>query len=430
MTLILSQITPDYVIQVSDRRLTRPDGSLFDDDSNKAVLYNDHFAFAYTGLAHTSTGERRDEWLSKVLLEHSQKPFGDAVKGICSAATTEMASNSLAKNHKRSTIVGVGWITNKHGASQLLPLYLSISNFQNRRGEWVSEVSDEFTAYAFSLPKGSLHWILAAGQPLDAQIRVQIDRIGQECIRRQVGPSELARLLATGVLTVASFNPAVGSNIMIAAIPRAAVEKLRTPGLRVTLLGAPMEDTATFLHIPANGSEPVRYGPKMVSHGALFSSFEVRPLPPDYKPEPPTPKHVFALTRLVEKGSVLSPPLERSAELMNAGFKRIGVTMETSTDDWEKGAACPYYGAIVSIRGPSDEIDKVELDKRFFLLSKNEADLQVGPDPGWLGGLGEWFASQGAPPDFLQRLMEGIQEMTKAQVIEYIKSCGVLLRSD
>jgi hypothetical protein len=427
MTLILSQITRDYVIQVSDRRLTRPDGSVFDDDSNKAVLYNHHFAFAYTGLAQMSTGEPTDRWLLNTLVKQSNRPFNEALHGVCKAATATIGSNPLPKSHKRLAIVGVGWVSTDR-KSGLLPCYVSISNFQNRNGEWSSEVSDEFTVLCTSLDRGSLHRTFVAGQPIDPGIKNQLDRIAHECTSRHIGPGELARLLMASVQSVAHNNPLVGSNIMITSIPRAAVEHIvANPGPVLELFAPPSRKKITFLHVPSNASEPVRYGPKSVAAGTAMGEFEVRPLPPGYKFEPPAPKHVFALTRLVERESVFG--LERSAELIGAGFRGLGVGMETSIDDWKKGAPCPHYGAVVYIRGPSDEIDKVGQDKRFFLLSRNETDLQVKPDNDWLEMLQQWSASRGVSADLVQRVTQEIQGMTKAQVIEYIRSSGVLIRS-
>jgi hypothetical protein len=51
MTLILTCLTHEHIVQVADRRLTMPDGTLYDDDTNKAVFYCGRVAVAYTGLA-------------------------------------------------------------------------------------------------------------------------------------------------------------------------------------------------------------------------------------------------------------------------------------------------------------------------------------------------------------------------------------------
>jgi hypothetical protein len=51
-TLIISLAMATKVLQASDRRLTRPDGILVDDNSNKVIWVgckDGHFCIAYTG---------------------------------------------------------------------------------------------------------------------------------------------------------------------------------------------------------------------------------------------------------------------------------------------------------------------------------------------------------------------------------------------
>ena len=64
--LILSCATPDYVFQVSDRRLRSLNGpravQVMDGDRNKVVLVDGHFAFGYTGLAELGS-VRTSDWL-------------------------------------------------------------------------------------------------------------------------------------------------------------------------------------------------------------------------------------------------------------------------------------------------------------------------------------------------------------------------------
>jgi hypothetical protein len=50
MTLIQTVMTADLVIQVADRRPSRPDGSLFDDNHTKLVCWNTSFAVGFAGL--------------------------------------------------------------------------------------------------------------------------------------------------------------------------------------------------------------------------------------------------------------------------------------------------------------------------------------------------------------------------------------------
>lgn len=73
MTLIISSINKDRIIQVSDRRLTTLTGDIYDDGANKAVAVGMgyvHFAASYTGLAyigHVRDENRTDRWLQEHL---------------------------------------------------------------------------------------------------------------------------------------------------------------------------------------------------------------------------------------------------------------------------------------------------------------------------------------------------------------------------
>src|SRR5919107_117226 len=69
MTLIITSISKDRVVQVSDRRLTTPMGDIYDDSANKAIAVGMgyvHFVASYTGLAyigHLTDENRTDRWL-------------------------------------------------------------------------------------------------------------------------------------------------------------------------------------------------------------------------------------------------------------------------------------------------------------------------------------------------------------------------------
>jgi hypothetical protein len=51
VTLVQTFFSSDFVIEVSDRRLTKSDGSIFDDEYTKLVCWNQSFAAGFTGLA-------------------------------------------------------------------------------------------------------------------------------------------------------------------------------------------------------------------------------------------------------------------------------------------------------------------------------------------------------------------------------------------
>src|SRR2546428_469142 len=65
----MNLLTHDYVIQVSDRRLTDPHtGKRIDEPPNKAILFCGHVIFGYTGLAGVGSARicSRIGWSSAV----------------------------------------------------------------------------------------------------------------------------------------------------------------------------------------------------------------------------------------------------------------------------------------------------------------------------------------------------------------------------
>jgi hypothetical protein len=50
VTLILTCLAPDFVVQVSDRRTTLPDGRVVEDQFNKMLFLCSHAVMSVTGL--------------------------------------------------------------------------------------------------------------------------------------------------------------------------------------------------------------------------------------------------------------------------------------------------------------------------------------------------------------------------------------------
>ncbi|MBX4280788.1 hypothetical protein K4G80_20440, partial [Mycobacterium tuberculosis] len=82
MTLIQTVTTDDLVIQVADRRLSRPDGSVFDDDYTKLVCWNTSFTVGFTGLARIDPAQKKStsEWLAETLCDYAS--FEDGVDAL------------------------------------------------------------------------------------------------------------------------------------------------------------------------------------------------------------------------------------------------------------------------------------------------------------------------------------------------------------
>ncbi len=118
MTLILALANSQQAMQLSDRRLTCTDGTVFDDSSNKAtvlVCANGRFAVGYTGLADYCSF-RTQAWLLDSLSECGPPDFGCA-ELICrfmQKAKHEFASHpdlcQLSPVQKRLTVMFTGYL--------------------------------------------------------------------------------------------------------------------------------------------------------------------------------------------------------------------------------------------------------------------------------------------------------------------------------
>lgn len=96
MTLIITALAKNKVVQASDRRLTRLDGSLFDDQANKVICVrcnNAMFSVAYTGIARIG-GKRTDEWIADyfdAVPDIALKPIHEIRRELTDYATATFA---------------------------------------------------------------------------------------------------------------------------------------------------------------------------------------------------------------------------------------------------------------------------------------------------------------------------------------------------
>lgn len=230
MTLIMSLLSRDYVIQVSDRRFLwfEPDDKVrrIDDESNKSVLWAHLNAFAFTGIGNLGVKHRTDLWLARHLakveggLPAEQADQGHVFRAIAEAATEYFNGPRIARidrDLRRHAFVAVGW-SRENDDSEFLPHMVRIGNF-------------------------------TAGGPAGERFQISVERI-----RR-----------------VSSRNEAVGRGLLVTVLPRASISQGESGGM---LIAAPAhENTQTFLYVPADDRQGIVYGPTVVSGGAVLADF-------------------------------------------------------------------------------------------------------------------------------------------------------------
>ena len=119
MTLNITMITPGYVVQASDRRMTSmPVGTYENDEANKGIVLKTKdgmfaITFAGVGTYKDGSGEKRiDLWLSERLAKEGgpELPIKDAIALIMKESTKRFSTFG-ATEKSRHTFVVAGWTT-------------------------------------------------------------------------------------------------------------------------------------------------------------------------------------------------------------------------------------------------------------------------------------------------------------------------------
>jgi len=285
MTLVLSCLTPDYVIQVSDKRITRiSDGAVVDDLRNKGTLFCAQMAFGYTGLAEID-GIPTDQWLAEVLANELTLEAG--LKSLVARASEAFRSIPLPAQYKRHAFVGVGFCRPTQD-SDLRACQVTVSNFLSAEGQWLSEARPSFEIEGI-LRRDDRPFTLcrSVGARVPEEIFHNLEKNIRACLSHKTGPLEVMRLMAETVHRLADSEPAVGKALLLIFVPRQAVES--QPILFITPIapsGLDRWDTPKFLHIPADS--PDRYWdlPNFVCGGMFVSGAFEQDVAPDNEVSP------------------------------------------------------------------------------------------------------------------------------------------------
>ena len=118
MTLIITSVSKDRIVQVSDRRLTTLTGDIHDDSANKALAVGIgyvHFVASYTGLAYigrVSEENRTDRWLQDHLgsiTRSGEQSLEDICESLSQRATEAMSRLRGERRNKGLKVVLAGF---------------------------------------------------------------------------------------------------------------------------------------------------------------------------------------------------------------------------------------------------------------------------------------------------------------------------------
>jgi hypothetical protein len=211
MTHILTFLTHDHIVQVADRRLTWPNGELFDDDTNKAVFYCGRVAVAYSGV-YQMEGKPTAEWIGSCMKDATQTE--EAMYQVAERAERYLQKTNL--KDKRLAVVATGWGT-KDGTPPNREFLCVASNFSPGRGVGPWEVwTKVFDA------SGQL---FVVGADLYPGERKRLFRLIKRAAERGVTIISVARFLHETIKSVAARNERVGKATIAHLLSRKAAEE-------------------------------------------------------------------------------------------------------------------------------------------------------------------------------------------------------------
>jgi hypothetical protein len=281
MTLILWCVTPDFVYQVSDRRLIWADGRVEDDERNKAVLVDGRFAFGYTGLAEIG-GVKTDEWLARVAADGPTHDMSAILTRIRDRATEAFRSINIFPEYKGHAFQGVGWVFDR-GFPGGVPAVLTTGNVLDSDHNWLPAANDVFDSrYRFFDGLTNGFEVGSVGQGIAQDHKEDVLHRIEQLARRAAPPGEMLGALVDGVRYLAEWYRSIGHSLMAISIPRSAALRFVQSGRMAALSSGPLESHTTFLYVSSD-NRTESYGPHFATPGAAMTNFRTAPLSP---PEP------------------------------------------------------------------------------------------------------------------------------------------------
>ncbi len=283
MTLIVSHIARDYVIQVSDRRVTwKASKGKKDDDTTKGVLFNSNFTFGYAGEAELYRAQAvqaanktkfelipTHQWLIEVLclkwhsLESSLANVYEELRRVL---------NNLSKMPAH-VFIGMGFI-NRKVEDPVFPVIYEITNINLHD----RSIQQKLDLHEYYIPPGEDFLTHYSPCEFPKTIKKRTRRDIQRALDGDCGPRDIAAILARTVREVAACNTLVGRGLLITCLPRQQVERVKAGG-DWTYTTKPFNlDNFTFQYLPAeadleNGG--ISYGPAFCVNGNCTSALSM-----------------------------------------------------------------------------------------------------------------------------------------------------------
>ncbi len=295
MTQILSLISPEFIVQASDRRVTFvPTGRIGEDNHNKAVFFCGHTAWAFTGVASVGATKTAEWMANTVALAHSLQ---GAIEELRARATRRL--HNYPRDIRRLAFVGVGFASQVFTGKSWVnvapyPILTVVSNFLDEHEHWRAEALDDFSARSWTIPEQRSFLLFESGVPLRAGARTQLVRDLNSAFIHRVRPPAVARLLARAIKSEHASNPTgpVGNNVMCTVVTQDAPSgdpnysgglwPLADDAQEADYFRLPAVDPPSkyYFYVPAKPESRIHFGPDSVCVGIQMRNVKMHPVGP------------------------------------------------------------------------------------------------------------------------------------------------------
>ncbi len=288
MTIVVSLLFPTHVVQVSDRMLTFQVGSKTvrqEDKWNKATVFGDRAAIAYTGAARVPD-QRTDQWITETLMNVTD--VGQAMALLAAAADDRLKRGQIRP--PGLTVVFAGW---SEQLGQMWPAVGLVTNILTPAGASTAP-RPKFDMFSYESHVGGQLGIHVAGQPMPINAKNALARSVKNAVAKGTSMAAVARLTAMKITEMR--NPYVGQSFLAVVLPRPVAGRPAS-----TLVGAvqtgPHPDSPCSYFFPAPGADPLYVMPNITGGGVAITDISVIPraLTPEevkahFRAGPPKPK--------------------------------------------------------------------------------------------------------------------------------------------
>lgn len=260
MTLVQTLFTRERVIQVADRRLTWPDGSVADDNYTKLVCWNQTFSVAFTGIARIDRRLRKStsEWIAEVLCDYTI--FENGARALCRDAQDRV--KRLGWKDRRLAIVIAGFDERR------VPLVAQIANFDT--GSGISDDPDVFHIRSGLIRPNHVtgtHFVGATLKDLEYRLFTKyVPRVLRK--DKENGHNRAIKLLVENQRRVHKQTNLVGEDAQAVTIP---CQKMANGIVMSNLDGTDIPaHSAAFVYFDKQGFRHKQFGPLMAHGGTVI----------------------------------------------------------------------------------------------------------------------------------------------------------------